>query len=153
MACTLVAHDSFLVVLTMPTDKIVLDFVTIARRIKEVEFPAVDWVVGVATGGVVPACLAAYQTDRPMSLLRINYRADDNRPQRDAPTLLEAFSLPDSAQTILLVDDVSVSGQTLRVARQILSPRTVITFVLKGQGDLVAFPDISECVKWPWKES
>jgi adenine/guanine phosphoribosyltransferase-like PRPP-binding protein len=114
----------------MSTDKIALDFVTIARRIKEIDLPSVDWVVGIATGGVVPACLAAYQIDRPMSLLRINYRADDNRPQRDAPAVLDAFSLPDSAQTILLVDDV-----------------------LKGQGDLVAFPDIAECIKWPWKES
>jgi len=135
----------------MPADKVDLDFLTIAERIKATQFPTVDWVVGIATGGVVPACLVAYHIERPLSLMPINYRAEDNSPQRAAPEVLVPPSLPDSAQTVLLVDDVSVSGQTLQVASQALAPRKVITFALKGQADLVAFPEIPQCVNWPWK--
>ena len=52
---------------------------------------------------------------------------------------------------ILLVDDVSVSGQTLQAARELLMDYEVTTFVLKSKADLVAFPEIGECVVWPWK--
>ena len=40
---------------------------------------------------------------------------------------------------------------TLQVARQALAQRKVITFALKGKANLVAFPDIPQCVNWPWK--
>ena len=86
-----------------------------------------------------------------MNLIRINYRAVDNSPQRPAPQVLEPFALPAGVKHILLVDDVSVSGQTLDVAKELLKGYEVITFVLKGKADLVVFPEIAECVAWPWK--
>ena len=86
-----------------------------------------------------------------MSLIRINYRAEDNSPQRDAPEILEPFKLPADVKRILLVDDVSVSGQTLETAKKLLTGYDVTSFVLKGKGDLVVFPEIGECVAWPWK--
>ena len=52
---------------------------------------------------------------------------------------------------ILLVDDVSVSGVTLSLALSLLKDFEVFTFVLKGQADYVLFPEIKECVNWPWK--
>jgi hypoxanthine phosphoribosyltransferase len=53
---------------------------------------------------------------------------------------------------ILLVDDVSVSGQTLALARSLLKGYEVITFTLKGKADFVLFPEITACVNWPWKQ-
>lgn len=132
-------------------DKVELDFLTITRRMDQISLPAVDHIVGIATGGIIPASLLAYRLGCSMSLIRINYRAEDNSPQRQAPEVLEPFKLPAGVKRILLVDDVSVSGQTLETAKKILAGYDVISFVLKGKGDLVVFPEIGECVAWPWK--
>jgi hypoxanthine phosphoribosyltransferase len=133
------------------TDKLPLDFEVISRALKQIRFPQADYVIGIAEGGIVPAALLAHQLDLPMRLLRINYRASDNTPQRLAPALLaDTPTLPNGAR-ILLVDDVSVSGQTLTLARDLLKGHEVITFTLKGKADLVLFPEIAACVKWPWK--
>lgn len=132
-------------------DKVELDFLTITRMINQVTLPAVEHVVGIATGGIVPASLLAYRLGCSMSLIRINYRAEDNSPQRPYPRVLEPFALPAGVKRILLVDDVSVSGQTLEAAKELLKGYEVTSFVLKGKADLVVFPEIKDCVIWPWK--
>jgi adenine/guanine phosphoribosyltransferase-like PRPP-binding protein len=132
-------------------DKVTLDFETISRALKQISLPPVDCVVGIAEGGIVPASLLAHQLGLPMHLLRINYRAPDNSPRHSSPTLLADIpTLPEGAR-ILLVDDVSVSGQTLALARDLLQGHEVITFTLKGRADFVLFPEIAACVNWPWK--
>jgi uncharacterized protein len=139
-----------------PSAKVALGLPTIARRLKGMAFPEVDLVVGVATGGIVPASLIAYELELPLSLLTINYRAEDNRPQRTSPELVKPFdaiasATIASAKRILLVDDVSVSGATLALAKGLLTGRAVTTCVLKGRADLVAFPEVKACVAWPWR--
>ena len=57
-----------------------------------------------------------------------------------------------AGKLILLVDDVSVSGKTMAVALSQLKGLSVKTFAMKGKADYVLFPDIQDCVKWPWKE-
>ena len=132
-------------------EKVTLDFETISSALKQINLPPVDCVVGIAEGGIVPASLLAHQLGLPMYLLRINYRAPDNSPQHFTPTLLAAIPpLPVGAR-ILLVDDVSVSGQTLKLARGLLKAHKVVTFTLKGKADFVVFPEIGACVNWPWK--
>jgi len=135
----------------MIINKFELDFQTITRRMDQVSLPAIEHIVGIASGGVVPACLLAYRLRCPMSLIRINYRAEDNSPQRPTPQVLEPFALPAGVRRILLVDDVSVSGQTLETAKKLLVGYDVTSFVLKGKADLVVFPEVGECVAWPWK--
>lgn len=133
-------------------DKISLNFEIISRALKQTSLPPVDYVVGIAEGGIFPAALLAHQLDYPLRLLRINYRALDNAPQRSAPVLLDGVpTMPEGAR-ILLVDDVSVSGQTLMLARSLLKDYEVITFTLKGKADFVLFPEIEVCVNWPWKQ-
>ncbi len=143
----------FTSVLMNMNPKISLDFETISRALKHISFPPVDYVVGIAEGGIVPAALLAHQLDHPLHLLRINYRGADNSPQHPVPTLLANIpTLPEGAR-ILLVDDVSVSGQTLALARGLLQKYSIITFTLKGIADIVLFPEIASCVNWPWKIS
>ena len=132
------------------TTKVVLGFTEIAHRLKATPLPDVDLVVGIARGGVVPASLAAYQLDRPLQVMRVQYRADDNQPMHDAPLLLSQPPLPDGHLRILLVDDVCVSGRTMQAARLALAGHEVVTLVCKGQGDYILFPEIGECVVWPW---
>lgn len=132
-------------------DKISLEFASISNALKKIHLPKVDCVVGIAEGGIVPASLLAHQLEIPLHLMRINYRAPDNSPRHPAPTLLaESPTLPTDAR-VLLVDDVSVSGQTLSLAREQLKQHEVITFTLKGKADIVLFPEIENCVNWPWK--
>jgi hypoxanthine phosphoribosyltransferase len=128
-----------------------LDFTTISRALKAYPLPDVDHVVGIATGGIVPASLIAHQLNRPMSLIQINYRARDNSPRYPRPILLSYHPLPIEAQRVLLVDEVAVSGKTLKFAQTFLKDHEVITFVLKGKADHVLFPEIDSCVNWPWK--
>jgi hypoxanthine phosphoribosyltransferase len=135
----------------MEDNKITLDFTTIARALKAFPLPDVDHIVGIATGGIVPASLIAYQLDRPMSLIEINYRAPDNSPRYPEPVLVSWQPLPAVGQRILLVDEVAVSGKTMGFAKTFLKDHEVITFVLKGTGDYVLFPEIDSCVNWPWK--
>ncbi len=132
-------------------NKVQLNFIEIAQRLKQTVLPEVDIVVGIATGGVVLASLAAYKLERPLTLLHINYRAEDNVPQRDAPLLLRETAIPPPSKRILLVDDVSVSGQTFDLARRLLSDHHVVTLALKGTADYVLFPEIKSCVQWPWQ--
>jgi uncharacterized protein len=133
-----------------PTPKVALAFDEIAQRLAATPLPPVDWVVGIAHGGTVPAALVAYRLGVPLTLVTINYRDPSNRPQRPAPVLLTGAALPPEARRVLLVDDVSVSGATLAAAREALADREVTTLVLKGRGDLVAFPEVGACVAWPW---
>ena len=132
-------------------NKVSLDFLTISQALKSFSIPEVDHVVGIATGGVIPASLIAHQIDRPLSLMHINYRAPDNSLRHTEPVLVAWQPLPLDGQRILLVDEVSVSGKTIDFARTLLKNQQVFTFVLKGKADYVLFPDIDSCVNWPWK--
>lgn len=131
--------------------KVTLDFTAIADRLRATHFPPVDVVVGIATGGIVPASLAAFHLHLPLKLISINFRDPTNAPQRPAPELLAPFDLGPQELRVLLVDDVSVSGRTVQLARQHLQRHRVTTLVMKGQGDIVLFPAVDACVNWPWK--
>ena len=123
----------------------------IADRIRKTQFPAVDLVVGIASGGTVPASLVAFHLGKPLEVIEINYRDEDNNPRYDVPKLLTDFAQPGAGTHILLVDDVSVSGKTLEMAKKLLDGCKVTTFVLKGEAEISAFPEITTCVNWPWR--
>ncbi len=123
----------------------------ISRRVRMLTLPDVDIVVGIATGGTVASSIIAHQFEKPLVLLHINYRAADNSPRYEAPMLLRDAPRF-SGRRVLLVDDVSVTGATLDRAMDCLHDYQVTTLVLKGQGDIVLFPEITTCVNWPWSE-
>ena len=131
--------------------KIDLSFQEISRAIHQLELPDFDLVVGVGRGGVVPASLLAYKLGTDLAVVDINYRDDANQPRHDTPVLLRPPSIPDGVRTILLVDDVSVTGKTLDAAKHLFDGYTVTTLVMKGRADVVLFPTIASCVNWPWK--
>lgn len=127
-----------------------IDFREIRRRLKKCELPEVDRVVGIGSGGIVPAALVAYELDRPLSTLAINYRDPDNIPRYDEPRLLAGIDFLPSDNRLLLVDDVSVSGRTMALAKEVLAGHRITTLVMKGKADIVLFPEVAECVHWPW---
>lgn len=135
------------------SQKKALSFVEITSALRSLPLPQVDVVVGIGRGGIVPASLVASKLGCELHIVRVNYRDDDNKPVRPTPTFLEdvSFSLPANTR-ILLVDDVSVTGKTLTAVQERLDGFNVQTFVMKGKGDYVLFPDIKTCVQWPWHE-
>lgn len=137
-----------------PSTKVALTFVEISGRLHTAKLPQVDVVVGIARGGLVPASLVAHQLRVPLAVMRVNYRDDDNKPRADAPKLLQPHDLDLVGQRVLLVDDVAVSGATLRFAASLLGDvAAVTTLTMKGKADIVLFPEVSSCVNWPWSLS
>ena len=131
--------------------KVPLSFVEISRRLHAVSLPNVTHVVGISRGGVVLSTMIAHQLHLPLTIIALNYRDDSNAPRHDEPKLLEAVPVVPAGAHILLVDDVSVSGRTLNAAKSHFPDHQITTLVAKGQGDHVLFPDVPQCVIWPWK--
>ena len=123
----------------------------IKQRLEHFKFPDVDLVIGIASGGVFPAKLVADILKTPIRFISINFRSSDNTPLYADPRIISKDDIPVDHKRLLLVDDVSVSGKTLRSATDYVKNFDVYTFVLKGKADFVLFPEISECVDWPWK--
>lgn len=123
----------------------------VERRLGEIVFPPVDAVVAIERGGRVPGELIAAMLDRPLGFLRLAYRDDSNEVQHPEPLVLGPPAIPcPTGGRILLVDDVSASGATMRRAGQELTGYRIATFALKGGADIVAFPELGACVTWPW---
>jgi uncharacterized protein len=129
-----------------------LSYPAICERIRQTELPDVDLVIGIGSGGVVPAAVIAFYLKVDFSIITINYRDENNDPRHEIPAVINRPDGPfPSGKKILLVDDVSVSGKTLHTASDLLAGNQVLTLTLKGKADFVLFPEIRDCVKWPWK--
>ncbi len=130
-----------------------LAFEEIAARLARWRFPAgIAGVVGIASGGVVPAALVAQRLGVGLKVIALNYRDDANEPRFPAPMLLSTIPDVTGWRKILLVDDVFVSGSTWHAARAHLpSDVEVLPFVLKGKTDFALIRDIDGCVQWPWR--
>lgn len=129
-----------------------ISFRAISDALGNVKLSGYDLVVGIADGGIIPATLVAYKIGCDLKIAKFNYRNNDNIPQHHEPILLSTFTLPANIKNILLVDDVAISGKTLNAAKKkLFKNQRVATLVFRGKADFVLFPEITTCVKWPWK--
>jgi hypoxanthine phosphoribosyltransferase len=130
-----------------------LSFKELSKRLREIELPNFDLVIGIGTGGIVPASLVAHKLDCELVVITLNYRDENNQPQHENPVLLKGLPATSDLKNkrILLVDDVSVSGKTMNQAKEALNMPDIQTLAMKGKADFVLFPEIKDCVKWPWK--
>ncbi len=96
-----------------------LSFTDIKRRVDDLILPSFDLIIGIATGGIVPASLIAYKKGIELKIVRINYRDDNNDPRYDVPVLFEGIETLNNNLNLLIVDDVSVSGKTMELAKSI----------------------------------
>jgi adenine/guanine phosphoribosyltransferase-like PRPP-binding protein len=127
-------------------------FDEVFRRLRDAAFPEFDVVLGIEKGGTIPAAMVSYVTGKELRLTRFAYRDEDNHPAYPEPVLMGNAELPESARSVLLVDDARVSGRTMEAAKALCGKRAVHTLVLKGEADLVLFPEIRSCANWPWKK-
>lgn len=139
--------------------RVAIPFELVAARLREHlargTIGRVDAVVAVARGGVVLGAMAAFALGVPLRLVRSRFRDDDHRPLQGAPAI--DADVPDvRGQRVLVVDDVSVSGSTLRAAVAALGTDVeAVTLVAKGRpgaADHVLIDDVASCVAWPWFE-
>ena len=129
-----------------------LSFKEIADRLKQLQLPETDVVIGIGSGGIPPATFVAFHLNAELVVMTLNYRDEENNPRFDEPKVLYKPEWQLAGKRILLVDDVSVSGKTMETARAQLAGFNVKTLAMKGKADFVLFPEIKDCVKWPWKE-
>ncbi len=116
------------------------------------KLPEVDVVIGIGSGGIPPATFVAFHLNAELLVMTLNYRDEKNNPRFDEPKVLFQPEWNLQGKKILLVDDVSVSGKTMETARNQLKEYDVKTLAMKGKADYVLFPEVKDCVKWPWKE-
>lgn len=130
-----------------------LAFESITGRLAAWKFPAgVDGVVGIASGGVVPAAIVAQRLGVGLKIIALNYRDEANEPRHAEPKLLAPVPELGGWRRVLLVDDVYVSGKSWHAARVLLPANVeVLPFVLKGKVDFALIRDVDGCVRWPWK--
>ena len=128
-----------------------LSFREISERLKKVDLPETDLVIGIGSGGIVPAGIVAFHLNAELSVMVLNYRDEKNNPRYQEPKVLEKPRENLEGKRILLVDDVSVTGKTMNKALEQLKGLNVKTLAMKGKADYVLFPEIKDCVKWPWK--
>ncbi len=128
-----------------------LSFREITERLRQMQLPETDVVIGIGSGGIPPATMVAYHLNAELQVMVLNYRDEQNTPRYETPRVLEKPHGQLEGKRILLVDDVSVSGKTLQTALEQLKGLDVKTLAMKGKADFVLFPEIKDCVKWPWK--
>lgn len=128
-----------------------LSFREITERLKQMQLPETDVVVGIGSGGIVPAGFVAFHLNAELQVMVLNYRDEENTPRYDEPKVLVKPEWKLEGKKILVVDDVSVSGKTMNKALEQLEGLNVKTLAMKGKADFVLFPEIKDCVKWPWK--
>ncbi len=124
----------------------------ILARLENWKFPeGLDGVVGITSGGIVPAALVAQHLGLGLKVVAVNYRDESNEPRFAEPRALAPAPDLGSWRRILLVDDVYVSGKSWHAARKLIPPDVeVLPFVLKGNVEFALIRDMEGCVHWPW---
>jgi len=126
-----------------------ISFDELVSKLREIKFEEFDLIVAIGKGGTVLGGLIQHILDIPMEVLWLNFRDEENKIQHNEPLLLKEFKEIKNKR-ILLVDDVSRTGMTLRKAKDILKGNSIKTFVFNGKADYFVM-NSEECVKLPWR--
>ncbi|MCL1978149.1 MAG: phosphoribosyltransferase [Candidatus Bathyarchaeota archaeon] len=82
-----------------------------------------DIIVGIARGGIIPASiLTDLLKTQITTTIRIEFYLDIAQPNIQ-PTLKQPLTVPVNGKKILIVDDISDSGQSLKIAKQHLTEK------------------------------
>ena len=92
-----------------PAAKVCLSMGEIAERMRAADYPTVDAIVGIQTGGRIPATLLSFHLGLPLYMLPINYRDENNDPRYDQPRVLaEVHKLPPAGAQVLLLSLIHI---------------------------------------------
>jgi hypoxanthine phosphoribosyltransferase len=121
------------------------------QQLNKIKFEEFDIIVAIGSGGIIPAAFIQRKLNIPMRIININYRDPSHKPKYDDAVLLEDREFPIKDKKILLVDDVSRTGKTLKKAKEYLKGNRIKTFTINGEGDY-SFFNQEECLRMPWLE-
>ena len=131
-------------------------FHSIFYSLKEIKIPFdFDIIVGIARGGIIPSSILSFIYEKELFLLWLNLYGEGMPPERvhEKPKLMRPFEHDVSGKKILIVDDLSRSGETIEFAKNILKNKgasEIRSLVLVGKGDYF-LEEFKGCVKFPWK--
>ncbi len=109
-----------------------------------------DAVCGIMMGGVVPAYLIAEFLKTDLFFIKSLYRNEDNEPLFEKPKISMHSYYDYRNKNILIVDDRSKTGITLKEAKKFLKEAGLLkTFVVNGKADYNLFDE--SCFIFPWK--
>ncbi len=122
----------------------------IIGKLGQLQFdPRLNLIVGIANGGIVPAYLVHGYLNLPMEFLWINFRDETHKPKTATPLQTKPLNFNPEGESILLVDDRSNSGATLRLAADLLTGAAMIkTLVVNGKAHYSLFNE--DCFAMPW---
>ncbi|MFH1641425.1 MAG: phosphoribosyltransferase [Nanoarchaeota archaeon] len=124
-----------------------LNFNHLLRELKSIKFAKFDLIVAIGKGGIIPASLIRNILDIDMEILWLNLRDANHNIKYLKPKLTKKFTKIKNKK-ILLVDDVSRTGNTFQAAKKILKENKIKTFVINGKADYNVME--GDCVKFPW---
>ena len=142
----------------MPTWNQIYDmFLSQAHTIQSQKFKP-DIIVGIARGGLIPACILADLLGTPeLTFIQIEFYTDINQTRME-PVLKQKLATQLTGRKTLLVDDIVDSGQSLRLAKTHLKQQNALeiktaTLYQKPQSTIV--PNFYEkqtnsWVVFPW---
>lgn len=131
-------------------------FHSLFYSLKEIKIPFdFDIIVGIARGGIIPSSILSFIYEKELFLLWLNLYGEGMPPERvhEKPKLMRPFEHDVSGKKILIVDDLSRSGETIEFAKNILKDKgasEIRSLVLVGKGDYF-LEEFKGCVKFPWK--
>ncbi len=127
-----------------------LNLNNITKKIKIQKFPKFDFIVAIASGGLIPASLIASHLNLDLKILWLKFKDDKNKELYKKPKLLKKINFNFKNKKILLVDDFSKTGKTFNEAKNILKGSKIKTFAVNGKADYSLY-NYKCCVKFPWK--
>ena len=129
----------------------VMPLADVQQRIKDLRFAeSFDLIVAVARGGIIPAVMLQFVMGCDLEWIWLNFRDDDQKPNRERPELVKPLAFDPTGKSILLVDDRSRTGSTLNRAKEYLAGAKLIrTLVVNGEADYKLYDD--DCFYFPWR--
>jgi len=136
------------------------DVTTLLRRIAGDVQGLADVVVGVGRSGLVPAALLCnYAGCRALLSVFAKKYGEGKPPRRlyEKPVITWGFSGDLGGASVLVVDDIAVTGETLRVVGEYVKTRgagrVYTCVVVRKPGASVDFYGLEteECVVFPWE--
>jgi xanthine phosphoribosyltransferase len=121
-------------------------------KIREMHFPPIDAVIGIARGGIIPAALVAEHLNREIDFIWINRRNEKHEIVRNEPLVYRLPQVELKGKNILLVEDRVKSGISLDRAKKELEkllPAHIYTFAVNGKADICLYNE--SCFPFPWK--
>jgi len=108
-----------------------------------------DLIVAIGRGGIIPGLIISKIKKLDFGILWLRYRNENKKIIFKEPKFLRKSDFESKNKKVLLVDEVSRTGETMKKAKNILKDSEIVkTFVINGEADYSLYNQ--NCFKFPW---